>query len=389
MTQVRGMDSTGILTINGQYQMESYKKAVNASDFIGLARTKALLADVDTNFSTIIHCRKKTLGGSGHEAAHPFVWEDEQGDGEFGMVHNGTLTSWSSAKFESDSHWLSKQMYDDTKGALEKLKGAAALIWNDQRTGLNSFFTNGERPLFYGFLEKEKVLIVGSEAELMYAALTRNNLKLKDNTFTKATPNWLYAFNGGDIEKWDKTEIKKPLPVTTAPRNYGGMYGAYGNNDDWPSNNFYTSDKDRIAKELEALFAEATGSTETTPVNSRPLSFNPTEEEAKAFETYSGVKKTEVMTTISFYDEKNEDLYLTVEALVDYTKGVVVTDIVVMREVKKDYFKYLDATFSELCVCIGGMAVGSNTSMPEFIAVGRQINGGSIKKTSKLPTVVH
>jgi hypothetical protein len=137
------------------------------------------------------------------------------------------------------------------------------------------------------------------------------------------------------------------------------------------------------------LFAEATGSTETTPVNSRPLSFNPTEEEAKAFETYSGVKKTEVMTTISFYDEKNEDLYLTVEALVDYTKGVVVTDVVVMREVKKDYFKYLDATFGELCVCIGGMTVNSNQSMPEFIAVGRQINGGSIKKTSKLPTVVH
>ena len=217
MTQVRGTDATGIAVVDAYFNLEVHKKAMHASDFLQLQTTKKLLSEVDNSYGAIIHCRKKTLGNSGDSAAHPFVIEDAEGVPEFAMVHNGTLTRWNSTKYESDSHWLSQQLYDDHTKALTALnpKCAAALIWTDLRTGKNCFFTNGERPLFYGFLEKADVIVIGSEAELMYAAIKRNNLSLKNNEFFTALPMTLYSMNSDKVTELERTEIKKEVVVQT------------------------------------------------------------------------------------------------------------------------------------------------------------------------------
>jgi hypothetical protein len=86
------------------------------------------------------------------------------------------------------------------------------------------------------------------------------------------------------------------------------------------------------------------------------------------------------MASIDFYDEKNQDLYLSITDMLDYAKAVVIKDVVIMRDVNPDYYKFINATFEQLCVCIGGMVVGD--SLPEFIVTGRHIVSSCKKKTA-------
>lgn len=210
MTQLRGMDSTGIVNLSSKYELNLYKKTVNANDFMEMRQARTLVDQSKSGFGTIIHCRKATIGGKTQEAAHPFVVQNEDGKDALAMVHNGTLSNHTLREHVSDSHWLSDQLMQKREKALEDLRGAASLIWTNTKTFEHCFYTNGERPLFYGFLKGKNAMIIGSEAELMYAALKRNDIDLEKDTFYKAVPYTLYKSTHKNCTQLETEEIKKP-----------------------------------------------------------------------------------------------------------------------------------------------------------------------------------
>lgn len=397
MTQVRGMDATGILQVTGAYDMEFFKRAVNASDLIQMEAAKKLLNGTTTAYGTIIHCRKKTTGGSNHASAHPFVVYDKDGDPEFGMVHNGTLTRWNGSRHESDSHWLSDQIHADPDKALEDLKGAAALIWTDMRSQEHRFFTNGERPLFYGMLDKLDVMIVGSEAELLYAAITRNGFKLKDDEFFKVKPMSCHIIDLADVNSSKVVEVKKVAAASTNAASSSGTAGGTAKNDNYS----YSYGKAwrtgaEMVDQLNGLYTRTTGKSANedtkSTVTEKPETSNttrvgtlgPSEEERKNFEELSGSRRAvETYVKLDWYDSASGELYMTVTDIdpLFERRGVVIGDMVVMRDVSTQYFNYLETKFEELCVAVGGATLPTDSSMQSFIATGRPIITASREKT--------
>lgn len=401
--QVRGTDATGTAVLSSNMELELAKKAVHASDFLELSSAKAVLAEVDIAYGALLHCRKKTAGGSSHDAAQPFLVENENGDADFAMAHNGTLTTWNSKESVSDSDWLSKEMFKNRKASLSKITGAAALVWTDVRDATHGFFTNGERPLFYGRLKKYDVMVVCSEAELLYAAVSRNNFELLGNKLFKVQPMVMYEVETGDVTKMTTTGIVKRVVGRPAVKRtgeeewtddeieavYGNVHGRnWGTPAGWVAQ---TADSvcaalDSLYEKLTVISAEPSKKTElaVVPPMTKIEPEMPTAEEYKAFVALTGSSKPiEAKAVIEFYDEKNAEMYLTVIDLIEgQARGVMRDDAVIMRKVSPAYYAYLEKTFSSVCVALAGLET-DNKSAQNFITKGRVIHTSSVRRDNK------
>lgn len=172
---IRGPHSTGVLNVvQNTYVPRVFKKAVDAYCFVKNKEFKDLLQGWNLLF--LGHNRWATTGKVVDSNSHPFVMEDIIG------VHNGTL-DWGhelpdKKDFNVDSenimYAINKQGVEET---WKQIRGAAALVWwNTKEKSLN-FLRNKERPLWY--CHTFNSLLFASEAWMMNAALSRNDMKVE------------------------------------------------------------------------------------------------------------------------------------------------------------------------------------------------------------------
>ena len=121
------------------------------------------------------HNRWATKGKVTTANAHPFQAED------ITMVHNGTINYIEGMKdfhkFDVDSEALANDlMARDHLTVLRSIRGAAAMIWYDNRDNKMRLFRNEERPLWMCKTSKKK-LYIASEQMMLNWICARNHVE--------------------------------------------------------------------------------------------------------------------------------------------------------------------------------------------------------------------
>ena len=223
VTQLRGMDSTGMYQIDGNLELQHYKKAVDGTTFTNLPQAAELLADADVSYVTVVHNRKATTGKINNANAHPFIHENSNGEDDFALVHNGTIEDWDNKKFKTDTAALAERINNYGPQGLDDLYGAWSVIWTDMESQITHMATNGERPLHYAFVKNKSVVLICSEAGMLSWLAERNKLELEDNAIYEAETHQTYAFPLHDVRQFTKTPIKKVTPRQTKTYNYANV----------------------------------------------------------------------------------------------------------------------------------------------------------------------
>lgn len=182
--QVRGIDSTGVVVVEAYSgAVEHVKSLGGATNLYNLGKPPVLnkkglpvaLAKV-----LIGHNRAATIGGVNEDNAHPFQF------GHIIGVHNGTLTQWhdleldNGKKFATDSMAIFRTL--EVKGAEHtwgSFRGAASLVWWDDKEKMLNFLRNDERPMHIAESADGKTLFWASESWMITTACRRRGVKLK------------------------------------------------------------------------------------------------------------------------------------------------------------------------------------------------------------------
>lgn len=166
LDQIRGKDSVGIIS-EKPTGIEYEKSVIDPVSFLEHRRVGPLLTGAR---ALVGHNRAATKGGVSTNNAHPFH------HGGVTLVHNGTLTTnavttpYFTVDSESICYALSQVEPENAKDVLEKLEGAYALIWYDERDSSWNIAKNDERPLHWMRSESGNTYWVSSEAGILYAA---------------------------------------------------------------------------------------------------------------------------------------------------------------------------------------------------------------------------
>lgn len=175
LDSVRGIDSTGIAVVHRGDGGHKIVKGIG--DPYRLMDRKAYdKAFVGFHRVIIGHNRYATQGAVNDKNAHPYEFDTLIG------AHNGTLSNkWQLADardFSVDSENLYHHM--ETKGfsdLMTVILGAWALVWWDKENDTLNLLRNKERTLFLSYSEDGNRLYWASEAWMLHAALSRNNIK--------------------------------------------------------------------------------------------------------------------------------------------------------------------------------------------------------------------
>ncbi len=179
---LRGEDSTGMMQyLSRPNTYDVAKSPYEGSMFAKTRRAQAMYCHADEPGFTVLHHRAATRGSVSPENAHPF--EHREGEKVIVGVHNGTLhsahTNYDKKRFDVDSDFmLYKMMKEGASKALGDVRGAIATIWWEGDKTLK-LFCNGERSLFFAFVRNKNVMLIASEAGMLYWLASRNNLEIE------------------------------------------------------------------------------------------------------------------------------------------------------------------------------------------------------------------
>lgn len=215
---LRGMDSTGVATFRANGTLDYYKTTLPGYEYIQMNKYKDLLRLTDRVW--LGHNRFKTVGMANRTNAHPFIVEDEEGEGWFLFgAHNGTLRNKNDIDkdnaFGTDSEALLNLIgTEGVKDAIGKVEGAWALTWFDGVEEQLNILRNAERPITFAFSEDRKVLFWASESWMLRAAAVRRDIKFLDGSVWQPPEDTLYSF---DLPKLGKS--------IDEPKTIGGIKG--------------------------------------------------------------------------------------------------------------------------------------------------------------------
>lgn len=225
--QVRGTDSSGIFQLDKNKKHQTYKAAINASEFVDHKFAKDIMGNAVRCPVTVGHVRRATMGGINHNNAHPFVVKRTDGS-ELVGVHNGTLRDWSYKKFGEDhavdSEWAFNIIAEEGIGAFKYFDGAYALVWHDTAAPDSLYMIrNDQRPLHFMITEDEKTILGASELGMLGWIAERNGFKMKKDSMFWLKPDLLYEFSLTEIGKYRTMEVPeydKATGVYKAPPNF-------------------------------------------------------------------------------------------------------------------------------------------------------------------------
>jgi hypothetical protein len=240
-SSLRGVDSTGIVGISeletdGCRNIKIAKEVGNVYNLMDLKSFDKVFTQ--RNCVLIGHNRSATVGAINKRNAHPFVLEDIVG------AHNGSLEYGSknrlqgSAHFGTDSEAIINSI--QTKGiehTIEELdkNDAYALTWYDNRDHTINLIRNDKRTLFYCYINSGQTLVWASEAEFLYAILSREAVSIspppgeEDKERAKMfllTPDTLLTFKlpKSFSEKLQPPEKKQIEPKKHSWTNYSSVF---------------------------------------------------------------------------------------------------------------------------------------------------------------------
>lgn len=222
---VRGFHSTGVFMV--PYDKESiysYKRAMQASDFLDMRTTNSLLTKIDDSVYAVGHNRHATKGGISHSMAHPFT------HGAVTLVHNGTLTTHAHLpegnKFTSDSECITHAFNAASpEEIIPELRGAFALVWYDHRDKKLHLTRNKERPLSFAFDEKTDTMLIASESKMLEWLAARNNYNI--GKVYDLNPGYEIMLGDKDFRNYEHRKHKLHVPQVF--NNYGGGHHGYNN----------------------------------------------------------------------------------------------------------------------------------------------------------------
>ena len=296
---LRGMDSTGLMTVDSLGDITINKKAMTASDFLNLKKVDDQIGDY-SNRVFIGHNRAATRGAVNNQNAHPFQ------HGHITMVHNGSLVSYHTlpdhTKFTVDSEAVAHSlMAIGDKATLKKLNGAFALVWWDDNDKRLKMARNSQRPLHLASIEGKNTVIWGSEESMLHYVAGRAGLKIKD---TWELPiKTIVTFNPKDKDIWGSC-IQEEVEYLTYGRANGydtNGFPHHGEGTDWYGSN------QRSKKEREEAAAKVKKEREKTEERFKKRD----EMSAKMFK-HLGIKKGDNLHFIVWdfkpYNDKYPDM---------------------------------------------------------------------------------
>lgn len=170
MDQIRGKDSVGIIS-EKPTAIEYEKSVIDPVSFLEHRRVGPLLTGTR---ALVGHNRAATKGGVSVNNAHPFHHDGVT------LVHNGTLytnavtTPHFVVDSESICYALSQVDPSEAASVLEKLDGAYALIWYDQRDNSWNFCRNEDRPLCIMRSTTGNTIWLSSEEGILFASVNED-----------------------------------------------------------------------------------------------------------------------------------------------------------------------------------------------------------------------
>lgn len=239
--QIRGRDSTGAIKVYKDLDY-TWSKQIGTPNMLTESRAYDQTIDHKDACVLIGHTRSKTVGEVSIKNAHPFDYPDEGICG----VHNGTLTGY----YELDTYHHSKVDSEILYGHLaangpqetfNKIGGAFACVWwNDKEKTLN-FIRNNERPLFFTYSKDLKTMFWASEPGMFW--VVSRSLELWDGgeekkIFLELPVNSLYSFAINPKAKGDEKimTLKQVRVIEPEKKSYIPMAGNYHGsaaNDAW------------------------------------------------------------------------------------------------------------------------------------------------------------
>ncbi len=223
---LRGDDSTGVFQFNkGEYEL--YKLPVSGEIFAKSKMGTEAFYRADEPGYTILHHRAATRGSVVYENCHPFEHNyDEEGKFVVG-VHNGTLTqSWQRHEdmtFDVDSDYLYYRIYSEGAAkALGDIKGSYALVWMEDDSKLR-IAVNGERSLYFAFVKNKNVMLIASEAGMLWWLATRNGIEIEQ--IVAPVKDKVHTFTLSDLRKYDTEDIEKKETVFQSSRRSSDWTG--------------------------------------------------------------------------------------------------------------------------------------------------------------------
>lgn len=212
---VRGDDSLGILQLEKKAGVTYDKLPISGRYACENKIVTRRISDFEDSTATILHHRAATRGSVTWDNCHPFEHYDDERS--VTGVHNGTLRKWKSKddgyEFSVDSDWLYYKIWKDgAKKALEEIDGAYALVWIEQPEKFVYISSNHERPIYWAKVRGENMLLVASEAAMLYWLSTRHEVEIEDIQSTDET--LIYRINPENVEDLTSIKLEKaPLKV--------------------------------------------------------------------------------------------------------------------------------------------------------------------------------
>jgi glucosamine 6-phosphate synthetase-like amidotransferase/phosphosugar isomerase protein len=221
MNTLRGFDSSGIIHVDDEGNVDVVKDVIPGTYFTGIKEYDEVVEKKSFKHGKVLigHNRKATIGKVNVENAHPFIVNNE-----LVLVHNGSLTSHKNlADIESDSHaiaiHLHKNYQEELGKAFAEINGAYALVWYDVRTNRLNLVRNSQRPLW--MCETSQAWWWASEPHMLWAALDRNNLRALKDSMKQLDSNKLYSLNLDTMHFNSKFE-ETTIPFVSPPSKTTG-----------------------------------------------------------------------------------------------------------------------------------------------------------------------
>jgi len=176
---LRGLDSTGVFSVDKNNTVLVHKAALNGLDFVCTNEFKSFKAGLISKGKFFVgHNRAATRGSVSDKNAHPFVVNDN-----IILVQNGTYKGShhhhknTDVDTEAIAHVIAEN--EDVSTALKKINAAYALVWYNRDKQTLNIIRNTERPLFVAY-PKTGGVVWASEAETILWAASRNKIELKE-----------------------------------------------------------------------------------------------------------------------------------------------------------------------------------------------------------------
>lgn len=210
--QLRGVDSTGIFSVNKNPvpEVNIFKRAYPAHDFLDMKPVDRMIGALGSTRVMVGHNRAATKGSVNNSNAHPFQF------GDITMVHNGTLLNYSRLPgytyAENDSKLLCRGIAElGIQGAIDCIEGAWSLVWHDAIENTLNFLRNGQRPMALASNKGRKDLYFASELMMLDWLTARNSIVVDEILNTQVNQHIKLSLDEAAFNPVIKEVVRKKI----------------------------------------------------------------------------------------------------------------------------------------------------------------------------------